>query len=205
MNASLTIDDQKFNAAVKRFADLKGKTDEEVINKAMKYWVPFVSAKLIPKTAGEIRTELTGQAARISRGRKKQAGQLRNTLAAAIIAARFRKRGLDTRIPDFYFHVQKLVNSRGRSAGYIRAGMIPDMQKFGVPLRGVPRMKARGYSGGHKAKLMGGFTVALSRDARAGASKRYPNAYRDSLPEVTRMFLKFIDQDYNKLATKTGF
>jgi len=95
MSVQIKIDTKNLEKAMADYARMKKKTDAAVVNKGMRFWLPFAGSKVKDKTstAARVRTELTNQAKRISRGEKKKKTQLTNTVAAAIIAARLRKQG----------------------------------------------------------------------------------------------------------------
>jgi hypothetical protein len=218
----------KFNTALleRAMADykrMKKKTDASVVNKAMRFWLPFASEKVKRRstTAAQVRTELTGQAKRISRGEKKKRHQLTNTVAAAIIAARIRKKQGVKYFPkassgpksaafvsDFYEAVQQFVNSRARSVGYLAAGFIPAYKSFNVPRLGMPRNQKRfkGRSIGTKAvPASSGKVHAFASVQRLGAYIIAPKAFTSSIPEVRRQFIKWMQEDVKDVAKKTGF
>jgi hypothetical protein len=218
----------KFNTALleRAMADykrMKKKTDASVVNKAMRFWLPFASDKVKRRstTAAQVRTELTGQAKRISRGQKKKRHQLTNTVAAAIIAARIRKKQGVKYFPkassgpksaafvsDFYEAVQQFVNSRARSVGYLAAGFIPAYKAFNVPRIGMPRNQKRfkGRSIGTKAvPASNGKVHAFASVQRLGAYLIAPKAFSSSIPEVRRQFIQWMRDDVNEVAKKTGF
>ena len=218
----------KFNTSLleKAMADykkMKKKSDASVVNKGMRFWLPFAGSKVKDKTstAAKMRTELTNQAKRISRGEKKKKTQLTNTVAAAIIAARIRKQQGRKYFPralsgpksaafvaDFYDAVQQLVNARVRSIGYLAAGFIPSYKAFNVPMRGMPRNHKRfkGRSIGTKAvPVSSGKVTAFASVKRLGAFLVAPNAFSSSIPEVRRQFIEWMAKDVNEVAKKTGF
>lgn len=208
MSVSMKLETRQFEQTLKRYAALRGKSDAEVVNKAMRYWLPFAGNKVAKGTPGgpAIRKELTGSPARVSRGAKKSQDALRNTLAAAIIGARQAKRGWKESKRDFYDSVRRLVNARARSANYGRAGFIPAYQAFGIRRQVAGHKRFKGRSLGRKA-VPSTFRAAEAyvtnqRDAAYAAA---PNAFRSSIPEVRRMFSKWIAEDLRKQAKKAGF
>jgi hypothetical protein len=202
---------------------MKKKTDASVVNKAMRFWLPFASDKVKRRstTPAQVRIELTGQAKRISRGGKKKRHQLTNTVAAEIIASRIRKKQGIKYFPkassgpnsaafvsDFYDAVQQFVNARVRSIGYLAAGFIPSYKAFKVPIRGLPRNHKRfkGHSIGTKAvPVSSGKVTAFASVKRLGAFLIAPNAFSSSIPEVRRQFIKWMQEDVKDVAKKTGF
>jgi hypothetical protein len=218
----------KFNTALleRAMADykrMKKKTDASVVNKAMRFWLPFASEKVKRRstTPAQVRIELTGQAKRISRGGKKKRHQLTNTVAAEIIASRIRKKQGIKYFPkassgpnsaafvsDFYDAVQSLVNARVRSVGFLAAGFIPAYKAFNVPRIGMPRNQKRfkGRSIGTKAvPASNGKVHAFASVQRLGAYIIAPKAFSSSIPEVRRQFINWMAQDVNEVAKKTGF
>jgi hypothetical protein len=222
MSVQIKIDTKNLEKAMADYARMKKKTDAAVVNKGMRFWLPFAGSKVKDKTstAARVRTELTNQAKRISRGEKKKKTQLTNTLAAAIIAARLRKQGRNhfprassgpksaAFVGEFYAMTERFVNARVRSIGYLAAGFIPSYKAFNVPMRGMPRNHKRfkGRSIGTKAvPVSSGKVTAFASVKRLGAFLVAPNAFSSSIPEVRRQFINWMAQDVNEVAKKTGF
>lgn len=221
MSIQFTIDTRDFERAAAMYAERKGKSDADVVNKAMRYLLPFAASRVRRKTKGGgfIRRQLTNLPRRLSRGRNKAQNQLANTLAAAIIAARMKKKGhvlpsrkgadsIDQRrISFFYDEVTRFVNSRVRSANFLRAGFIPAYRMFNVPGDGVPgAWRHKGHSKGIKAVPSLTKTVeAFASNRREGAYAIAPTAFSDALPEVTRQFLKWLEQDTIEQGRRSGF
>ena len=222
MSVQIKIDTKNLQKAMAAYARMKKKTDAAVVNKGMRFWLPFAGSKVKDKTstAAQVRTELTNQAKRISRGEKKKKTQLTNTVAAAIIAARLRKQGRTnfprassgpksaTFVGEFYAMTERFVNARVRSIGYLAAGFIPSYRAFNVPMRGMPRNHKRfkGRSIGTKAvPVSSGKVTAFASVKRLGAFLIAPNAFSSSIPEVRRQFIEWMAKDVNEVAKKTGF
>jgi hypothetical protein len=222
MSVQIKIDTKNLQKAMADYARMKKKTDAAVVNKGMRFWLPFAGSKVKDKTstAAKVRTELTNQAKRISRGEKKKKTQLTNTVAAAIIAARLRKQGRNhfprassgpksaAFVGEFYAMTERFVNARVRSIGYLAAGFIPSYKAFNVPMRGMPRNHKRfkGRSIGTKAvPVSSGKVTAFASVKRLGAFLVAPNAFSSSIPEVRRQFINWMAQDVNEVAKKTGF
>jgi hypothetical protein len=222
MSVQIKIDTKNLEKAMADYARMKKKTDAAVVNKGMRFWLPFAGSKVKDKTstAARVRTELTNQAKRISRGEKKKKTQLTNTVAAAIIAARLRKQGRNhfprassgpksaAFVGEFYAMTERFVNARVRSIGYLAAGFIPSYKAFNVPMRGMPRNHKRfkGRSIGTKAvPVSSGKVTAFASVKRLGAFLVAPNAFSSSIPEVRRQFLEWMAKDVNEVAKKTGF
>jgi hypothetical protein len=222
MSVQIKVDTKNLEKAMADYARMKKKTDAAVVNKGMRFWLPFAGSKVKDKTstAARVRTELTNQAKRISRGEKKKKTQLTNTVAAAIIAARLRKQGRNhfprassgpksaAFVGEFYAMTERFVNARVRSIGYLAAGFIPSYKAFNVPMRGMPRNHKRfkGRSIGTKAvPVSSGKVTAFASVKRLGAFLVAPNAFSSSIPEVRRQFINWMAQDVNDVAKKTGF
>jgi hypothetical protein len=221
MSVQFSIDDRGLRRAMTAYAVTRRKSDADVVNKAMRYWLPFAARRVKDKTPGpaKIRRELTKTANKISRGRNKSRDQLVNTVAAALIAARMRKKGailprrkdadaIDLkRINDFYTRVRLFVNARVRSANYLRAGFIPAFRQFNVPGRGVPgQNRFKGQSRGIKAKpSLTGQVEAFATNQREGAFKIAPNAFRHAIRDVQRQFLRWLRADVEGTARRSGF
>lgn len=217
----------KFNTsllekAMYDYKKLKKKSDASVVNKGMRFWLPFAANKVKQRstTAAQVRIELTGQAKRFSRSEKKKRHQLTNTVAAAVIANRLRKQGRKyfprassgpksaIFVSDFYETVERFVNARVRSVGYLAAGFIPAYKAFNVPRRGMPRNQKRfkGHSIGTKAvPASNGKVHAFASVQRLGAYLIAPRAFSSSIPEVRRQFIKWMQEDVKDVARKTGF
>jgi len=209
----------------------RGKSDAEVVNKAMRYILPKAAGYIIAKTpgAGAIRGELTSYKVREKfkefkertggTSRDAQAHYLRNTLAAAIIASRERKKGR-TFFPKsyggvekgsymhrFYEKVKKLIGARTRSASYLRAGFIPAFRAFGLPNRGPANQKRfKGRSLGSKAvPSLTKPAIAYAVNAREGAYKLDPNAFVKAIRVAQRTFLQWISEDMGRDGKRSGF
>jgi hypothetical protein len=222
MSVQIRIDTDNLEKAMAAYAKMKKKSDISVVNKGMRFWLPFAANKLKQKstTAARVRIELTGQAKRISRGEKKKKTQLTNTVAAAIIAARLRKQGRNhfprassgpksaAFVGEFYAMTERFINARVRSIGYLAAGFIPAYKAFNVPQKGMPKNQKRfnGRSIGTKAvPVSSGKVTAFASVKRLGAFLVAPNAFSSSIPEVRRQFIEWMAKDVNEVAKKTGF
>jgi hypothetical protein len=207
MSVTLTVEDAALRRALSQYAQMKNKTDAEVVNKAMRYWVPFAAKRVINKTPGgrKIKQELLGPA----EGRykaKRSKSKYNNTAAMAIFIWRLKKRGKP--IPaDLTEQIDRFVGARNNSAQFLRAGFIPAFKQFKVPNRKVGTQRNfKGRSQGKLATESLFFKVeAFARNAREGAAKIAPEAFRESLPEVTAIFIKFMNQDMQRIAKSTGF
>jgi hypothetical protein len=211
----------KFNTsllekAMYDYKKLKKKSDASVVNKAMRFWLPFAANKVKQKstTAAQVRMELTGQSKRISKVEKKKRNQLTNSVAFAIVKARLRKKGRKhfskkaAFVSDFYEAVESFVNARVRSIGFLAAGFIPAYKSFNVPRKDMPRNQKRfkGRSLGRKAvPVSNGKVTAFATVKREGAFIIAPKAFTSSIPEVRRQFIKWMEEDVKDVAKKTGF
>ena len=213
MSVTFTINDAGFRRAAAEYAIRKNKSDADVVNKAMRFWLPFAGNKVKKVTPGErkIHRDLRKRpdspiAAKFKRGKTTWAG----TMASAIIAARLKRMGrLSKKVtPNFWELVDNLVAAKKNSAHFLRAGFIPAYRRFSVP-RGAEaknHKRFKGNSGGTKAVPSITKTVqAYAVNAREGAAIIAPGAFRDSLPEVTRQFLKWLEQDTRQQAVRSGF
>ena len=221
MSIQFSIDQRGLHRALTTYAVTRRKSDADVVNKAMRYVLPFAAKRVKDKTPGAsaIRRELTGSARRIGRGRKDR-DALANTVAAALIAARMRKKGpvvmpsrkdADTidkqRIGNFYDKVRTFVNARVRSANYLRTGFIPAFRQFSVPNRGAPgQTHFKGRSKGIKAiPSLTGVAEAYATNQREGAFKIAPRAFHEAVRDVQRLFLKWLRADVEATAKRSGF
>jgi hypothetical protein len=134
-------------------------------------------------------------------------GQYNNTVAAAIIFDRLKKSGRP--VPsNIVEKIDNFFHARNNSVNFLRAGFIPAYQLFKVPPKGNPKNQRifKGRSQGKLATSSMFFKVqAFARNAREGAAKVSPEAFREALPEVTAIFIKFMNQDLERIAKKTGF
>lgn len=222
MSVQFSMDTRGLERALGTYAVRRRKSDADVVNKAMRYLLPFAARRVAVKTPGgsAIRRELVGRPGRVSRGKGKARDQLANTLAAAIIAGRMRKKGQVTfprrkdadqtdlqRIGDFYDRVRRFVNARIRSANFLRAGFIPAFRKFNVPNKspkGQTRFKGR--SKGIKAiPSLRGIAEAFATNQREGAFKIAPRAFHEAVRDVRRLFLRWLRDDMNADARRSGF
>lgn len=221
MSVRFDIDQRGLQRAMARYAATRNRSDADVVNKAMRYLLPFAARRVKDKTPGpnKIRRELSGRARRIGRG-KSDRDALANTLAAALIAARMRKKaptvlprrsGADatdmSRIGDFYNRARTFVNARVRSANFLRAGFIPAFRQFNVPGRTPPgQNRFKGRSRGQKARSsLNGVAEAFATNRREGAFKIAPQAFHQAVRDVRRQFLGWLRADLRNEATRAGF
>jgi hypothetical protein len=223
MSVQLYVDDRKLQRALSTYAMRRNKNDAEVVNKAMRYVLPFAAKRV--KNAryrtgpSKIRHELTGKSGRIGRARK-DADALANTVAAMIVASRLRKRGQITlpvradadkidkqRINTFYDKVRKLVNARARSSQFLRAGFIPAYKQFNVPGQTVAGQRHwKGVSKGIKAEFSPSHIAeAYAKNAREGAFKIAPYAFHEAVRDVTRLFTGWMRKGVMDDAKRSGF
>jgi len=226
MSVQFTIDDRGLKRAMMTYAVMRNKSDADVVNKAMRYWLPFAAKRVKDATKhttpGKVRADLKGNARKISTKATGRNRQLRNSVAAAIVASRWRDKGKvdfakkirgkrawinKASIDFFYSQVERLINARVRSVNYLRAGFIPAFQQFEVPNRGVPgHRRFKGRSRGIKAKPS--FTkevAAYATNQREGAFEMAPYAFKSSLRDVQAQFLRWLRADVEGTAKRSGF
>lgn len=226
-SVALTFNDRELQRAMHDYAQLKIKSDATVVNKAMRFWVPFAGRKVKDKTPfpSRLRRKLMAKSSRKPPKTKGKsifmtgvgpalAGHpLAKTIAAQILAGRLANKhgsvaasGLSA--ADFYSKVQALVNAKVGSVNYLRAGFIPIYKSLRIPPKFAPKNHAKfqGRSVGQLARE-NPFRQAESwvKNEREGTAVVAPNAFKDSVPEVTKMFRKWILQDLQALARRTGF
>jgi hypothetical protein len=206
MSVSLTVETRELQRVLSGYARSKMKTDADVVNQAMKFWVPFAARRVILKTPGgsKILQELLAPA----RGRykaKQAKSKYNNTAAAAIFIWRLKKRGMPIPV-DLTDRLDRFVGARQNSAQFLRAGFIPAYRQFGVPNKkaGTQRyFKSRSL--GKKAVPSAFFkVVAFVTNAREGAHAIAPTAFQESIREVENIFIKFMNEDLNKVGRKWG-
>lgn len=207
MSVTLTVDDEALRRALSKYAQIKNKSDADVVNMAMRFWLPFAGRRLIKKTPGQKRvTKDLLAKARNTRG-SKNLGMYSNTVAAAIILYRLRIAGKPVPV-NIVEKIDNFFHARNNSVNFLRAGFIPAYQLFKVPPKGNPKNQRifKGRSQGKLATPSMFFKVqAFARNAREGAAKVSPEAFREALPEVTAIFIKFMNEDLERVAKKTGF
>lgn len=136
-----------------------------------------------------------------SKGRgRKASSQIEGTVAAAIIGARHRKRGIRVTVGKYRQEVRQFIRQSERSSGYHKAGHIPALRAFRA--RGVNRRRGVGR---FRQPIPGRARAAQSsnRDlARAtmenfarGIRVAQPNVYRRQEGPVARQLRKFANQD----------
>ena len=206
MSVSLTVETKEFQRVLSKYAMAKGKTDAEVVNKAMRYWTPFAAKRIINKTPGsrKILQELLAPAR--SRYRtKKVKSKFNNTAAAAIFIWRLKKKGMPI-TNDLNDRVERFVGARTNSAQFLRAGFIPAYREFGVPNRkaGTQRyFKSRSFG---KKAIPSAFhkVTAFVTNAREGAHVISPTAFQESIREVENLFIKFMLADLQRVGRQFG-
>jgi len=225
----LTMDDIALRKAMADYAQLKIKSDATVVNKAMRYWVPFAGKKVRMKTPypSRLRAKLIKKMGR--RPPRTGAGKktpfmsgsgpslsghpLSGSVVAGILAGQLAKKygsvaGSGLSAQEFYSKAERMLGAKVGSVNYLRAGFIPIYRALRVPPKFAPKNHSRfkGRSGGMLAKPNPFRKAeAYAVNDRAGTSVITPNAFRDSVPEVTRMFRHWIMQDTLALARRTGF
>lgn len=224
MSVRFDIDQRGLQRAMARYAATRNKSDADVVNKAMRYLLPFAARRVKDKTPGEMhikRDLMAGARSRIN-GPKRSVWS--NTKAAAIMAARLRKRGqlvaVNPRIgpqpsakiaklvrSDFFVLVRTLVAAKQRSAHYLRAGFIPAFRAFAIPFIGAGKQRRfKGRSVGIKAKpSISGIAEAFAANRREGAFKIAPQAFHQAVRDVRRQFLGWLRADLRNEATRAGF
>jgi hypothetical protein len=214
MSVMMTVDDRAFRAAAAEYARMKNKSDADVVNRAMRYWLPFAASRVIKRTKGirKVHSDLYKRPRNaIGSKFKRTRGAWGGTLAAGIIAARLKKRGrLSPKFTPpavFWETVNNMVAAKANSVRHLQSGFIPAFRQFKVPnrsLRGHTRFKGRSV-GQLATPSITHAVEAFARNAREGAVKITPNAFKDSLPDVTRQFIRWMEADMQRLAEKTGF
>jgi hypothetical protein len=207
MSVTLTVEDAALRRALSKFAQMKNKTDAEVVNKAMRYWLPFAATRIIKKTPGQKRVTRDLMARAKNPKKSNNLGRYNNTVAAAIIFDRLKKSGRPVPV-NVVEKIDNFFNAKNNSVNFLRAGFIPAYKLFKVPPKGNPKNQTifKNRSQGKLATESAFFKVeAFARNAREGATKLAPEAFREALPEVTAIFIKFMNQDLQRIAKSTGF
>ena len=212
MRAALTWDTRGLTRAMAQYARLKGKSDADVVNKAMRFWVPFAAKRVKNETPGpaKLRRALTNKARR-AKGSTDGDHDLRNSVVAAVVAGRlYKKHGKKWRasVPnaDFYEKVRKTLEAKVGSARYNQAGFIPAYRQFNIPNRVGGHTRFKGRSKGIKAvPSLRNVAEAFVTNQREGAAEIAPDAFRRSIPGVRRQFLRWLKQDMNRMARQSGF
>jgi hypothetical protein len=207
MSIGLTVETVELQRVLSTYARMKNKTDADVVNKAMRYWVPFAASRVIKKTPGKfkIRRELMAPSRARPNKSKGKKSKYSNTVAAAIVMKRLKDKGLRP-TADFITKVENLIAARQNSAQFLRAGFIPAYRQFGLSNRSPGTQKHfKGRSEGKKAIPSAFYSVqAFAKNAREGAYAIAPEAFRDSLIEVQRKFEQFMAADLQRIARLLG-
>lgn len=206
MSATITFDDAELRRALSQYGQMKNKTDADVVNKAMRYWLPFAAKRVIKKTPGRKRVTRDLMARAKNPKKSNNLGQYNNTVAAAIIFDRLKKSGRPVPV-NIVEKIDNFFHAKNNSVNFLRAGFIPAYRLFKVPGKGPVNQRVfKGRSQGKIATESHFFKVeAFARNAREGATKLAPEAFREALPEVTAIFIKFMNQDMQRIANSTGF
>jgi hypothetical protein len=173
----------------------------------MRYWLPFAARRIIKKTKGQKKVTRDLMARAKNPKKSNNLGQYNNTVAAAIILDRLKKSGRPVPV-NIVEKIDNFFHARNNSVNFLRAGFIPAYKLFKVPPKGNPSNQRvfKNRSQGKLATESAFFKVeAFARNAREGAAKIAPEAFRDALPEVTAIFIKFMNQDMQRIARSTGF
>jgi len=207
MSATMTFDDAELRRALSQYGQMKNKTDADVVNKAMRYWLPFAAKRIRKKTKGQKKVTRDLMARAKNPKKSNNLGQYNNTVAAAIIFDRLKKSGRPVPV-NILEKIDNFFHARNNSVNFLRAGFIPAYKLFKVPLKTTPSNQTifKNRSQGKLATQSPFFKVeAFARNAREGAVKIAPEAFREALPEVTAIFIKFMNQDLQRIAKSTGF
>lgn len=214
MSVRLAVSTREFERTLKDYARIKKKSEPETVNKAMRYWLPFAANKVKRLTPGKskIRADMRSPAKnrtskQVFKLSRKKRNRWTGTAAAAIVANRLLDKGIDPKkTADFVERVQKMVDSKLKTVSYLRSGFIPAFKQFSVPMKDDASKKFKGKSIGIKAVPKPGDRIeAFARNAREGTAVIAPNAFRDSLPEVRKLFHKWMMEKINRDAAKVGF
>lgn len=212
MSVSFTIDQRGLQRAMTSYAVTRRKSDADVVNKAMRYALPFAAKRVKDKTPGPVK--ITRDLRAVARNPiaskfPRRRGAWSGTLAAGIIAERLKARGKLSRkiTPNFWEIVDTFVAAKLRSANFLRAGFIPAFRQFNVPNRGVNgQQHFKGRSRGIKAKpSLTGIAEAFATNQREGAFKIAPYAFRHAFRDTRRLFLKWLREDVRRDAIRSGF
>jgi hypothetical protein len=211
MSVQFSIDQSGFHRAMATYAMRRNKTDADVVNKAMRYLLPFAAKRVKDKTPPERRilNDLKAHTRNKIGQKFQRKGQWQGTLAAGIIAARLKAKGkLSKKVtPDFWEKVEKMANAKLRSRNYLRAGFIPAFRQFKVPSR-APRgqKKFAGNSKGIKAvPSTTHIAEAYATNKRSGAYKIAPRAFHEAIRDVRRLFLRWLREEVISDAKRSGF
>jgi len=207
MSVTLTVEDVGLRRALSKYAQMKNKTDAQVVNMAMRYWLPFAATRIIKKTTGRRRVTSDLMARAKNTKKSNNLGRYNNTVAAAIIFDRLKKSGRPVPV-NVVEKIDNFFNAKNNSVNFLRAGFIPAYKLFKVPPKGNPKNQTifKNRSQGKLATESAFFKVeAFARNAREGATKIAPEAFREALPEVTAFFIKIMKQDMERIAKSTGF
>lgn len=211
MSVQFSIDQRGLQRALTTYAVTRRKSDADVVNKAMRYVLPAAARRVKDKTRGvvKVRRELRARARNpIASKFKRGKGSWAGTLAAAIIAARLKKRGvLGKQTPDFWEMVDRFADAKMRSVNYLRAGFIPAFRHFHVPnLKAPGHTHFKGRSKGIKAvPSLTGVAEAFATNQREGAFKIAPRAFHEAVRDVQRLFLRWLRSDVEATAKRSGF
>lgn len=232
MSVRFDIDTRGLNRAITAYTVKRGKSDADVVNKAMRFILPKAASYIKAKTPGglKIRAELTSHKQRETvkafkertgggTARDARRAYLSNTLAASIIAARERKKGRTffpksygavekgSFVHSFYDKVEKLIKAKARSANFLRAGFIPAFRAFNIPQRGPSnQQRFKGRSGGLKARpSLTGVAEAFATNKREGAFRVDPRAFTKAIRVAQRTFLRWVSEDMGRDAKRSGF
>ena len=209
----IDVDMRGLQAAMRKYMDLKKKSGPEVVNKAMRFWLPFASSKVkkIVKSPAQITSILTAPP-NSKRGSRKllkafrAIGAIQGTRAAAIVAARMLKKGGIPANAELQSKINQFMAARSRSAKYLSAGFIPAFRKFRVPPRGTKVDQSAGHSAGNPSlPSQGEYAHAHAVNAREATMIMAPTAFESSIPQVKAQFLKWLAEDVNKNAKRSGF
>lgn len=224
MSVKFTMDTRGLQRAMATYGIRRRKSDADVVNKAMRYILPFAAKRVRDKTPGEvhIKRDLMTGARSVIGGPKRS--QYSNTRAAAIVASRLRKRGqliqliaaigprpsekISKRVnSEFFQKVRELVYAKQRSAHYLRAGFIPAFRAFNIPFRGAGKQRRfKGRSKGIKAvPSLRGVAEAFATNQREGAFKIAPRAFYEAVRDTRRQFLRWLRADMQADAKRSGF
>ena len=207
------------------FASTRGKTIEDTLRKAMRFAVDFAIAKTPKGNRERIKADLM-RVVREYKGTGKNlksqtAEKYRGTLAAAIVW-RLNYRQAQTlavnRSPAFYSTVAKFVSGRAYATNLHAAGWKPAQRALHASTGGVRLPGFRNHPPGSVPQMR--FTDTLAeiivenwasaspipeRPAPLGAAGVLGDKLNDILPDLERLFTRFLAEDMLRAATRAGF
>jgi len=223
---SIIVQNNFSPALARAFSDSRLKPDlSRAINRIMAQWVSYAMAKIKVADKAAVKSRLMSRATKAkfkvgvrkttatgkeSKGKRYQ--ELKDSVAAYIVwATNWRRSGVPVRqmsADEFYAAVGKYIGARQFSTGYLRSSLRPALSEFRVRAgqsERLPRYERGNVGSAKKAVPTDRILLAEVEGYVEAILDVSPNAFADSLPEITATVEAWITNNLAERAAAEGF